>query len=451
MTDFNTQINGDYLMTVNHCTAGLNMPPALKSQGEGKDEIPHSLPPYKPRRAFLVDEYPACPKDWLRSSGRIKSYFVPIVEGAGLWLDFNYCGSNHPNHVAVVTSVQGVNAITGLPCKDPALEQYRDQCPKHKKDFGPDRLCNDCGFKWPKQNYMASTAQGGGSMWLDGFRAEDGFIRQYVFTAQQARGVAKAIIGGDRVFALGISFFLSKEPRPKPQHLDVRGYGQTVGTAYLMQQSVVDASEVGEADCCNASDMIMYDKSTFFKGNDASSYGLISSSSNQGVAGDVGPSCPAGILGSIGRKGPAGPTGQSVNSSESVVTSFGQRKTEFLGAVSTSSKSLGATNMLRSAKSSGGTRRMKNASVMYSASVDQAPIAINAISVKQLEVAAGARIAQRIEDDPNDLEFWQKEPEGIIIVNYVTESDCERIIKAGRLDLSGHREGFLQSIPVGNP
>ena len=72
-------------------------------------------------------------------------------------------------------------------------------------------------------------------------------------------------------------------------------------------------------------------------------------------------------------------------------------------------------------------------------------------SVKQLEIAAGARINQHVYDDPNDLDFWQKEPEGLIVINYCTQAEAEEIIKAGKVDLSGNKEGFLQNVPVGNP
>jgi len=71
--------------------------------------------------------------------------------------------------------------------------------------------------------------------------------------------------------------------------------------------------------------------------------------------------------------------------------------------------------------------------------------------VQQLEVAAGARISQQVCDDPNDLEFWQKEPEGLIIINYCTQSDALAILAAGKIDLSGHPDGFLQKVPKGNP
>jgi len=373
-------------MTVNKCAVVLNTPPALKSQGSGANEIAHSLPPHRQRRAFLVDEYPACPEHWMRSSGRIKSYFVPVRENTGLWLDFNDCLHTLSTHVAVVVSAQGVNAITGLPCNDAALEQYRDECPKHKKAFGPDRLCTECGHVWPKQNYLASTGQPHGALWIDGFRAEDGVVRQYVFTANEVRSVAKAIIGKDRVFALGLSYFLSKQPRP--QEPPSRGFGGIACAASGGNWGSVTYSAGPPTISNNASAFMSH------------------------TLGDSGPDMHCSTKGEMEKY-----------SGDTIPTITGPAAKKRLLAASPN-------------------RFMKGMAE---------PIAVNAVQVKSLEIAAGAKIDQRIHDDPNDLDFWQKEPEGLIVVNYCTEEDAERIINSGKVDLSGNPEGFLQKVPVGNP
>jgi len=198
----------NYKMTNGKFSCGFNMPNAIKGEGS------HRLPPYAKRMPFLVDEYPACPNSWMKSEGRVKSFFVAVEEGKGMWLDLND-NANLDRHVAVVISIQGINPITGLPCKDAQLEQYIDSCPKHKKKFGPDRYCKECGFKWPKQNYLATTGTPNGAFWLDGFKAADGIVRQYILTAEKMRGVASNIIGEDRVYAVGLSFFLAKGKKPE--------------------------------------------------------------------------------------------------------------------------------------------------------------------------------------------------------------------------------------------
>lgn len=198
----------NYLMRNGKFTVGFNMPNAIKGDGS------HSLPPYAKRMPFLVDEYPSCPSDWMRSEGKIKSFFVPVEEGKGMWLDLNN-NTELDRHVAVVISIQGINPITGLPCKDAQLEQYIDTCPKHNIKFGADRYCKKCKFNWPKQNYLATTATPQGLFWLDGFKTADGIVRQYLLTAEKMRGVASNLIGKDRVYAIGLSFFLSKEKKPE--------------------------------------------------------------------------------------------------------------------------------------------------------------------------------------------------------------------------------------------
>ena len=215
----NTNFDGsakNYLMRNNGFSVGFNMPDALEG------DRTFSLPPYAKRMPYLVDKHPACPKDWLRSEGIVKSYFVPVIEGKGMWLDFNE-NENHTRNVAIVVSVQGINPITGMPCKDAQLEQYTEECPKHKVKFGPDRYCSKCDYKWPKQNYIATNATPRGQLWLDGFRTVEGVVRQYILTAEKMRGVASNVIGKDRVYAIGLSFFVSKDKKPVRIGSELRG------------------------------------------------------------------------------------------------------------------------------------------------------------------------------------------------------------------------------------
>lgn len=169
-------------------------------------------PPYAPQKIYHVDDYQCCPENWMRSSSEISSYFVGIKSGHGMWLDFN--DNNHLDHyVAILISVQGINPITGLKHSEAKLERYEDKCLKHGCKFGKDRYCEECGYQWPMQNYLSSLSTRYGSLWLDGFRTTNGEIRQYIFTEEEIRGVAKNIIGNDRVFSIGISFFKSKNKK----------------------------------------------------------------------------------------------------------------------------------------------------------------------------------------------------------------------------------------------
>src|SRR3989344_2724328 len=212
-------------MAVNGLYTTLNMPPALEQRFDGAgNERALPLPPYNPRAAFVVDEYLACPKNWMHSAPGEASYFVPVLSEHGLWLDFNK-NVRHSHYVSVAISVQGVNAITGEKTNGFGLEQYREMCPKHKAQFGHERFCEACGYQWDAQNYMSSNAQPRGFFWIDGFRAKDGVVRQFVFTEEEMRGIAKQLIGADRVFAIGIAFYLSKLPKPVSPVVHLRALG----------------------------------------------------------------------------------------------------------------------------------------------------------------------------------------------------------------------------------
>ena len=118
--NFNTIWETDYWMHSNDMYCGFNMPPALISQKENKDEYSHQLPPYAKRKFYLSDEYPAVPKNWVPSTGRKTSYFVAVKENQGMWLDFNK-NYEHKYDVAIAISIQGINPITGMPCTSAAL------------------------------------------------------------------------------------------------------------------------------------------------------------------------------------------------------------------------------------------------------------------------------------------------------------------------------------------
>lgn len=202
------------IMGSNGLTVVLNMPPALKSKhGANGEEIAHRLPPYAQRAAFRVSNCPDAPEDWMRDQPGLLSYMVAVEADRGLWLDFTRC-AHHTHDVAVLISVQGVNPITGKKADNMRLEQYKHNCPVHNIPLVGDRRCEKCGHKWPHQNYISTT--GNMPLWLDGFFSEDGKTRQWVFTEDQCRSVAKAVIGDERVPAIGVAFFLSKQPKPRP-------------------------------------------------------------------------------------------------------------------------------------------------------------------------------------------------------------------------------------------
>jgi hypothetical protein len=195
----------------------INLPDALKGKGV------NGLPPYARVTGYEVDKYPRCPATWTRGPG---SYFVPVKDGKGMWLDFNQV-SRHPHHVAVIVSIQGINPLTGRKADVLDLERYDDKAAE----------------PWIRgyQNYLSTVASPQGMLWIDGFRAEDGTVRQYVFMKDEKRGVAAQLIGVDRVFAIGVAFFTSKEPKP-PQPKDTTAIQQSWTSQIKMGGTWVDCT-----------------------------------------------------------------------------------------------------------------------------------------------------------------------------------------------------------------
>lgn len=383
-------------LEINGLNVVFNTPPSTKSIIQDGEECLQELPGYCPRNPFLVDEYPLCPKDWMRSNGRVKSYFLGVKEGDGLWLDFN--GNNNlPTHLAVVISVQGVNAITGLPCEDPQLEQYIDKCPVHKREFQADRYCPDCEYRWPKQNYLASTGTPHGLFWIDGWRIGK-TIRQFIITAEKMRGVATHILGDKRVFAIGLSFFLSKQERAKQN--EYRPLMITHHSLDMLQPigGVINNTDGKQWDSDGAS-RISFDEVQWHS------------------------------LDSTGNVPPVVYNTSASNCCQSASNAIPETK-----GITRYAKDPCAEIQLCSVIQRRGA---------VSLTVPSTPV--------KMEVGAGSKIDQIIHPDPFGLDYWQDKPEGIIVVNYVSEVEAQRIIDGGQVKQSVAGDGFLKNIPVGQP
>jgi hypothetical protein len=368
-------------MEVNGLYARINTPEALSG------DCLHKLPPHCLRPTYAVDEYPACPANWMHGSSKASSYFVPVQVGRGMWFDFTMNAGNRYD-IAVVISVQGVNPVTGKKVTELNLEQYRDNCPIHNKPFQQDRYCEECGYKWPGQNYLATTT--GYTLWIDGFRNEKGEVRQYIITEDIARGIAAQVVGKDRVWAIGFAFYLSKEPRPKIVHtseIHTSGFSSVMdfgGYESLKADSSFD-DEYGAS-----ADMLMDD-------------------------------------GLHGAQGPCGPVGPCGAEDKGTYASLMNMSTVKCSTSMSSSRSM--SKVLRSAPVSG--QKVKPA-----------------VQKKVLEIGAGSRIDQEIGADPNPIDYWQAEPAGMIYVNYVDEQTANDIINAGRRE--DKEDGALHGLKVGN-
>jgi len=181
--------------------ASLMKAPRLEDDGRV-----HSLPTGSRIPVFPISALPACPGEWVREEG---VYVCPVDTEWGLWFDWRM---NDEMNTAVVPSVKGMNPITGLEVEGPSLEAYKKCCPIHETEFGPNRLCEECGYRWPPQNYVTHES----ILWLDGFRQPDGSVRQFFFTDEDRRDIASAVIGEENtVPAFGFVFYRPKVERKK--------------------------------------------------------------------------------------------------------------------------------------------------------------------------------------------------------------------------------------------
>ena len=452
--------NKDSRMTVNGLTCSLNAPPALDIRKNSRgEETQHGLPPHNERPAYKVDEYPACPSSWMHGSNKAGSYFVAIEEGQGMWLDFNPCAKSK-YHVAVVISVQGVNPITGQKSDKLRLEQYKECCPVHENEkFKQDRFCEKCGFAWPAQNYLATTGTPVRYFWLDGFRNADGTVRQYIFTAEEMKGVASQIIGKDRVFAIGIAFYLSKKEKPVKEESPARG-SWIYATPQAMGFSDPPPVDDLYIDCAIGN--TKWEGNDVYKGISDNSVkpsvtndNLYSEDDIQVLSGEEAKRKRPEMYDSKGvmrsSKKAKGPSGSKMSANIDADVEVFSTKPVALNSLKV--QGMAADQEVRT--SSGiyepdvvdGSKE----SVTYAlgplgpkkeSRKQVAPV--SEVSVKALEVGHGAAIKQEVHPDPEDMDFWRDEPEAFIYVNYCSPEECQKIIDSGKRDEK--EDGFLQNL-----
>jgi hypothetical protein len=398
-------------MKVNGVTCILNMPESVKS-----DEESDKLPPYEPVTAHVVDEYPACPNSWMHGSSKASSYFVPVKTGRGMWLDFN--GNKDNEHeIAVVISVQGVNPITGQKQigKELRLEKYATKCPVHDIEFHQDRWCPSCSFKWPAQNFISSVATPNGQFWLDGFRSEDGKVRQYIVSPEEAKGVAYNVIDKDkpkeeqeRVFAIGVAFYRSKEKK-------YQSYRTRLSDSFCRGITLASQAVTVHAQLYTSGSLGNALKSKSLRSKSAWAKNCQTGASAASAAPDSNDSDDVGVREKRTSVGPP----EFPDLIDGLVD-----QTLYKGGPFISNEP---------------------AERMYTFNSAEARAEVKPLNY---EVAAGARIEQRVHEDVNELSYWEEEPIGLLYINYADEASVVEILKQGkRKEVT---EGFLAVCPVGN-
>ena len=284
----------------------------------------------------------------------------------------------------------------------------------HDCEFQQARYCPECKFKWPSQNYLASTVQPNGQFWLDGFRTEDGKVRQYIFTEEEARGVAAAKIGSARVFAIGIALYRSKKAKPKREILmrdaDITFTGATKCCSF---RGSVSGQSIRSFSPCHTPQNWNVDKISTqcscdekFDMSDTDECMMMSSNCAGAPPGGVAPAATDADIADMENQ-----LKEISNDPNLTIVTHHGKDMGFVGYTKMEQKRSKAT--------------------------------------KNYEVGAGANIDQKVYEDPTPLEEYEDEPYAMIYVNYTNQDTIDRILAQGKRQ--DKKEGMLEGIPVGNP
>lgn len=351
------------------------------------------LPPGSALPAYCSNIFKEYPQNWMRGPG---VFVIPVRPNKGLWFDFT--PNDHAN-TAVLPTVKGCNPITGLQTSGYHLERYDTKCPKHNKEFGPDRFCEECGYKWPFGNYVARP----NVLWLDGFRdSGDGTVRQFFFTEDEVRDIATKMIGKENtVPAFGFAFYRPKVERPREQRT-------MRGDSFLYKTLVPDA---------------------YLDVKGANTSWTLSNSSGSMTYSVPGANkvcfCNTSYLvGSLGEK--------SMPSAAGMTSEFDDMN--FVDKEHTASAA--------PYKSPPKDRVLRKKAVQARLGEDYQP-------KKEVAIGAGAKIAQDLIEDPYPLDTWKDTPDSVMTIYFVFKDEVDRMLSKGVVDTTEKPEGMLEGMPVG--
>ena len=380
------------------CTATLQA--AARLRGEGV----FGLPPGDPIQAIPIACLPGAPAGWVREAG---SYVIEVDTEHGLWFDWR---GNDANNTAVVPSVKGMNPITRQKIEQLRIEQYHDKCPLHDVAFSHDRFCEQCGYKWPAQNYVAAP----NTLWWDGFRQADGTVRQFFFSEDEMRDIASAVIGKENtVPAFGFAFF-----RPK-------------------QQRVIEVRQRHE-------DVAIY---------------MAQVLSNKSHSGGMHKLCGDGCYTAGGNMKNLGfaPELNVCDSIESFMPTVDELTLNDIGADNSMQGTKCCTLSASAAPrghSTGVTRGVvqTKSAMMFTSAVNNKPFDAarkEERRVKSVSVGGGAQIRQNLQPDTLAADDWKPEPHAIIRLYFVFKEQMDQILTGGVVSVAGKPEGFMAGLPVG--
>jgi len=338
----------------------------------------------------------------------------------------------------VVPTVKGCNPVTGLQTSGFHLERYETKCPKHNTDFIGERFCEKCGYKWPERNYISMNP-----LWWDGFRAEDGTVRQFFFTEEMMRDVATALIGvKNTVPAFGFAFFSPKKRRQEQitQRFSTNIYndnGMKLNSGSLITAKNGFNFFVGGS----TSKGITHNNSLTSNTSYSTKSAAPEPCAGAPVAADEEPSAQAFYTNTCSLDG--------IEASNSVQDSpMGGKLTKGLPRHKPSGDSRKISKLPPSLRSHGIKKKRFEGESKKTGFQEDIALKKSA-PVKEVAVGAGARIRQDLNPDSYPLDSWKDKPDAVITLYFVFHDKLKELRSKGMRDLKGHPEGMLSGIPTG--
>lgn len=161
----------------------------------------------------IADFKSGAPEDWHEDG-----YFFPMYKSEAMWMNFS---RDYRNPIALIVAAGNINAISGKPF-DPLEDKH------HKRRRKQEKKGNfDIKLESP-QNYLVVPPQ----PWLDGWKAEDGKVYQFV-AAEMGSGetvegqiTGEEKIGGIQLVVYGPKEGLKLTPETRPhEHITGGSWG----------------------------------------------------------------------------------------------------------------------------------------------------------------------------------------------------------------------------------
>lgn len=380
---------------------------AVRLTGEGI----HGLPAGSDLPVYHADAFNVYHENWMKGPG---VFVVPVKPNKGLWFDWR---DNDENNTAVIPTVKGCNPITGLQTTGFFLERYDMKCPKHGCDFQAERFCPECGYKWPDRGYVSQSP-----LWWDGFRSDDGSVRQFFFTEEMMRDVATHMIGKENtVPAFGFAFYSPKEPRPKAVntviyktiHLEDtwKSLVPAVNHVYLSKTLGCDSEVKGKGMLAGGSSTKGFSATRSLK-RSVNVSDMTYSASMAAFGGDSGADYSDAVFGAdrgIELADKASPI------TEGLQCSVGEPGVEGVDGVNQES---------------------------YRERQSYTP-------QKEVAVGAGAKIRQELPADSYGLDTWKDKPDSVMTIYFVFQEEFDRMAAGGMKKFEDCKDGMLNGLPVG--